>query len=128
MRLYCLAVDKREPELLLCACGATYDAGDNYCRRCGLPLRADVPSVREQFPATVWQPPVPPAMLKAAGVLAAGTLAEYMMRRLVRRALAPVRALVPGRPQPALRAGGPPTPTDVFQETVIVRRLRIRGR
>lgn len=117
-----------EPEVLLCPCGAAYDPGDNYCRRCGLPLRADVPSVRAQLATTVWQPPVPPAVLKAAGVLAAGTLAEFMVRRLVRRALAPVRALVPGRPRPALRAAGPPTPADVFHETVIVRRLRIRSR
>lgn len=124
---YNLAVNPIEPDLLLCACGAAYDAGDNYCRACGLPLRHDVPAVRESYPAAVWQPRVPPAVVRAAGVLAASTLAEYLARRLVNRALSPVRALVPGRPR-AVQKSNHDEPAEIFSETLVVRRFHIRGR
>lgn len=116
-----------EPDLLICRCGATYDRGDNYCRVCGLSLTSSatgVPAVRPAYQATVWQRPVPPAVLKAAGAIAAGTIAEFVMRRLASRALSPVRALVPGRSRPARRDSL--EEAVILSETLVVRRFRSR--
>lgn len=117
-----------EPDLLICRCGAAYDSGDNYCRVCGVALASagsEVPVVRPAYQATVWQPPVPPAVLKAAGAIAAGTLAEFVVRRLAGRAFSPVRALVPGRSRAAARRDS--LEEAVFlSETLVVRRFRGR--
>ncbi len=114
--------------MLICRCGAAYDSGDNYCRVCGASLgyaRRDMPAVRPAYQTTVWQPPVPPAVLKAAGAIAAGTLAELVVRRIVGRAISPVRALVPGRPRAATRRDS--LEEAVFlSETLVVRRVRGR--
>ncbi|HWQ28012.1 MAG TPA: hypothetical protein VNN12_03210 [Dehalococcoidia bacterium] len=120
-----------EGDLLLCArCDAPHDADDNYCRRCGAYLRAGLPATRdsEAFATTVWEPRVPAAVVKGAAAVAAGALARMALRTLIGRAL---RSRP--RPKPAGRAIEPveesPLPDGVrfISETLIVRRVRIRG-
>ena len=82
--------DASPPETVLCGrCASVCDPDDNFCRHCGLPLHEQqLPSVRDghEVPA-VWQPPLPPVVVKGAAFVAAGTLAEVLVRRLVRGVL-----------------------------------------
>ena len=113
-------------ESILCGrCAAICDLDDRFCRHCGLPLGDErLPSVRRSagVPA-VWQPRLRGAAVKSAAFIAAGTLAEVLVRRMVRRALAPLT----GRPKHtkeliAPDAGEP----QVESETLFVRHIRIR--
>lgn len=121
-------------ETLLCGrCAGACDPEDNFCRHCGLSLHEQrLPSVRDghQVPA-VWQPPLPAAVVKGAAFVAAGTLAEMLVRRLVRGALRrrPSAARVPARqPKGEVVPHEDPMPEDtqIVSETLLLRRLRIR--
>lgn len=121
-------------ETLLCGrCATACDPEDNFCRHCGLPLQEQqLPSVRDvrEVPA-VWQPPLPAAVVKGAAFVAAGTLAEVLVRRLVRRALRgrPRASRVPARREPAqVREREEPLPADtqMVSETLLLRRIRFR--
>ncbi len=122
------------PETMLCGrCGCPYDLEDNFCRQCGLPLHdANLPSVPEesQVPA-VWRPPVPAVVVKGAAFIAAGTVAEMLMKRLVRGAFgrgsgdekAPARreqGEVVRQPEP------PDGDAQMVSETFLMRRIRFR--
>lgn len=124
-----------EAELLVCdCCAAPYDPEDNFCRRCGFPLHqaAGLPAVRDgRYEAVVWQPAVP-AVVKGAAVLAAGTLAELLVRRILSSAFRP-RSLLPSRTNSARRAAQvvereePVTDdTQMVSETLVLRRVRFR--
>ena len=120
--------------MLLCGrCGEPYDLEDNFCRQCGLSLHdAQLPSVRDDpgVPAA-WRPPLPAAVAKGAAFVAAGTVAEMLVRRLVRSALN--RRPRPARPparrkQPAVLNGDASLPdgTEMVSETLLLRRIRFR--
>lgn len=121
-------------ETLLCGrCAQVCDPEDNFCRQCGLPLREQyLPSVREgrALPA-VWQPSLPAAVVKGAAYIAAGTLAQRLLRSLLRRAFQ--RRRQPPR-TPARRSKGEVVPrqeelpedVQVVSETFLLRRVRIR--
>ena len=120
------------PETLLCGrCAGAYDSDDNFCRQCGAPLRdPQLPSVRDQagLPA-VWRPPLRAVVVRGAVFVAAGTMAEMLIRRLVRRALgqrlraprSPVRR--DGAKERDEKADGD---TELVSETLLVRRIRFR--
>lgn len=123
-----------EGEVLLCGrCSAPYDPEDNFCRKCGFPLHeVEVPAVREgRYEPVVWQPSVAP-VVKGAAVIAAGTLAELLVRRALSRLLRP-RGLVSPQGDSAKRAARviereePVTSdTQVVSETLVLRRMRFR--
>lgn len=122
------------PETLLCGrCATAYDPEDNFCRHCGLPLQdPQLPSLREepQVPA-VWQPPLPAVVVKGAAFVAAGTLAEVLVRRLVSRALRrrPRTSGVPARRETAQveqREEPLAADTQMMSETLLLRRIRFR--
>lgn len=121
------------PETLLCGrCAGAYDPEDNFCRHCGLSLHdPQLPSVRDgpELPA-VWQPPLPAVVMKGAAFVAAGTLAELLVRRLVGRALGrrPRASRALARREPAPAEGEEPLPADtqMESETLVLRRLRFR--
>ncbi len=125
---------RSDGDLLLCGrCSALYDPEDNFCRKCGFPLHeVGVPAVREgPYEPVVWQPTLAP-VVKGAAVIAAGTLAEILLRRVVSRMLRP-RGMVPFQSDSAKRAARvidreePVTDdTQVVSETLVLRRMRFR--
>lgn len=124
------------PETFLCVrCATECEPEDNFCRHCGLPLRdPQLPSIRDghNVPA-VWRPQVP-AVVRGAAVVAAGTVAEIVVRRLV-------RAFLGRRPNDRREAGPParsakgevvpredrmPEDAQMVSETLLLRRIRFR--
>jgi hypothetical protein len=126
--------DQPEGEGLLCPrCSAPYDAEDNFCRSCGFPLHeVGVPAVREgPYEPVVWQPSAP-TVVKGAAVVAAGTLAEYLLRRLVSRMFRP-RRFLPSQSDSAKRAAQVvereeplSADTQMVSETLVLKRVRFR--
>jgi hypothetical protein len=120
------------PETVLCGrCASVCDPEDNFCRHCGLPLHDDskLPSVRNGAMPAVWRPPLPTAVVKGAAFVAAGTLAEMVLRRLVRNALGRGAAQPPARrssTQVTNREQPLSTETQVVSETFLLRRVRFR--
>lgn len=125
---------RSEREVLLCGrCSAPYDSEDNFCRKCGFPLHeVGVPAVREgRYEPVVWQPSVAP-VVKGAAVIAAGTLAELLLRRVVSRMFR-ARGVTPFQSDSAKRAARviereePVTSdTQIVSETLVLRRMRFR--
>jgi hypothetical protein len=121
------------PYTLLCGrCATACDAEDNFCRHCGLALHdPQLPAISNgRHLPTVWQPPVPVAVMKGAAFVAAGTIAEILVRRMVRSAFnrgpKPSRA-VAGRSSAVAEVDEPlPEDTQVVSETVLFRRIRFR--
>ena len=128
--------------LLRCPrCGSSHDREDSFCRRCGAALHASrVPMVRDErsYAPVPWRGTMP-VVVRGAAVVAAGTLAEAVLRRLVARALRgrglppDRRARLPARRQPE-KAGvvEPSEPAgdgdQVVSETFLFRRVRLRHR
>ncbi len=85
-------------------CGARFDPGDNFCRRCGITLDGyGLPTVvtRSLLPVP-WSAARGP-LVRGAVALAVGTLAELVRREVARRV---VEADPPGGP--ALLTAGKP--------------------
>lgn len=127
------------PNTILCArCGTACDLGDNFCRQCGLALRADAPRQlpvpHEGILPAVWRPPVPTMVVRGAAVVAAGTLAEMMVRRLVRSVFGGGAKRSRETTLPARSANGAVAPredampedTQMVSETLLLRRIRFR--
>ena len=121
------------PETFLCGrCATLCEPEDNFCRSCGLTLTEQyLPTVRngQSLPA-VWQPRVRSAVVKGAAFVAAGTLAEAFLRRLVRRTLA--RSSGGGaqaardKQDTVSREGGPLEDPQFVDDTLLLRHIRIR--
>ena len=121
-------------ETLLCGrCSPPYDPEDNFCRHCGLALREQqLPSVREgpHLPA-VREISVPSVVAKGAAVVAAGTIAEAVLRRLVggvlrRKPSMPRMTAKRSKGEAVPKEDATPEETQVLSETLFVRHLRIR--
>jgi hypothetical protein len=121
------------PYTLLCGrCATACDDEDNFCRHCGLALHdPQLPAVSNGRNLPVaWQPPLPVAVMKGAAFVAAGTLAEVLVRRMVRSAFGrgskePRAAKRNGR---HVVAATEPMPDDaqMVSETFLFRRIRFR--
>ncbi len=90
-------------------CASIYEAQDNYCRGCGLPLaHGRLPILREARLPALPPRPIRASAVGAAGALVMGVLVGLLRRRAVRRtagalALAAVpraSGLVRGQPAP----------------------------
>jgi hypothetical protein len=109
------------------SCGADVEPADNFCRKCGIAMCASVPAVRSTMTPTVWQPRVSPVM-KGAAVMAAGTVGQFLLRRVVGNAMsAGARS---GKRNPLKLRGksndGLVDEAQVITEMVMVRRVRLR--
>jgi hypothetical protein len=106
-------------------CNVPLDAGDRYCRRCGTPVASGrLPAVAGEQSVTVWKPQASP-IVKGAAVMAAGTLGQFVLRRMVGGLLARPqrrRRLLPI----ARRDDGLADEAQIITETVMMRRVRIR--
>jgi len=118
-------------ETLICGrCATVCDVDDNFCRRCGMALQdSQLPSVRNGRALPVaWRPRVPAVVMKGAAFIAAGTLAELVIRRAVRRAFGQAGRLPASKARGELagRDGGLPEETQLLSEMFLLRRVRIR--
>src|SRR5438067_8336555 len=107
------------------SCGLPLAADDNFCRRCGTSMHAQVPAVRAEMTPAMWRPNVPP-VVKGAAVMAAGTIGQYVFRRVV-------TGLLNGGARRPRRFVGWPRGGDgmvdesqIITETVMLRRVRVR--
>jgi hypothetical protein len=120
------------PDTVLCGrCATLCDPIDNFCRQCGLALTEQrLPSVRNgsALPA-VWRPPVPAVVVKGAAFVAAGTLAEALLRRFIRRTFGERAPSAPARANNRdVVAAGDPSGDEgqVMSETLLLRHTRVR--
>jgi hypothetical protein len=107
------------------SCGADVESADNFCRKCGVAMCASLPAVRQPMPPVSWQPRVAPVM-KGAAVMAAGTVGQFLLRRMVGNALTGRER---GRRSLKLRSrrdDGMVDEAQVITEMVMVRRVRLR--
>ena len=108
------------------ACAAQLDVDDNFCRRCGVPTnRTQLPAVRPSAAVTVWQPHVPP-VVKGAAVMAAGTIGQFLLRRMASNLIGDRRTRKPRALQVDRRDDGMVDEAQIITETVMMRRVRIR--
>jgi hypothetical protein len=107
------------------ACAATVDLDDNFCRHCGTPTnRTQLPAVRQSAGVTIWQPQVPP-VVKGAAVMAAGTIGQFLIRRMASNLMGGGRSRKPRMLQ-LDRRDGMVDEAQIITETVMTRRVRIR--
>ncbi len=66
------------------ACSFTLDGGDNFCRRCGAGVsQAQLPALhRAATTPSIWRPQASP-VVKGAAVMAAGTVGQFVFRRII---------------------------------------------
>jgi len=109
------------------SCRFGLDDSDNFCRRCGVAAdRALLPVVRESAMPAVWHPQVSP-VVKGAAVMAAGTIGQFVFRRVVSNVLGGGNR----RKSRAVKIGGRERDdlvdeAQIITETVMLRRVRIR--
>lgn len=110
---------------LCTTCGTHLDESDNFCRQCGV-ARSQVPAVHRAAVPAVWQPQVSP-VVKGAAVMAAGTIGQFVFRRvvsgLIGRSPKQSRAIKIRRPK---GDDGMVDEAQVITETIMMRRVRIR--
>ena len=124
----------REGHLLICeCCGSSHDPDDGFCRKCGASLSGSrVPAVRRDYQPVVWRPAVP-VVVQGAAAIAVGTLAEVILRRVVRRVFRP-RSLLPAlkaKTKKPLQVVRNPEeleePESQYEsETIVLRQIRLR--
>jgi hypothetical protein len=108
-------------------CTFSMDDGDNFCRRCGAAVAsAQLPTVQTSAAPTVWRPQASP-MVKGAAVMAAGTVGQFLVRRVIGG------FLTAGAPKKhrAIRIKNPRNDgmideAQIITETIMMRRVRIR--
>ena len=116
-------------DTLLCGfCTTAYEPDDNFCRHCGVPLQDDtqLPAVRERQLPAIRQTSLPAGVARGAAVVAAGTIAEVLVRRAVRGLF---NRTAPGRRskgEVVPRQDLPDEETELLSETFLLRRVRIR--
>ncbi len=109
------------------ACTTVIDDGDNFCRRCGVPVaEVQLPAVRTSAMPAIWRPQTSP-VVKGAAVMAAGTVGQFLVRRVIGGLLAGSapkkhRAIRIKNP----RNDGMLDEAQIITETIMMRRVRIR--
>jgi hypothetical protein len=110
------------------SCGSATDADDNFCRHCGFDLTsARLPAVRTPSSTTIWQPSVSP-VVKGAAVMAAGTVGQFLFRRVVSNLLGSASGPRRGGALRTRRRAddGMVDESQIITETVMLRRVRVR--
>ncbi len=125
----------REGQLLICEhCGASYDPDDGFCRRCGAPLLgSQVPAVRRDYQPVVYRRPAVPIVVQGAAAIAAGTLAEIILKRVIKRVFRP-RSLLSALRRNAKKStrvekhqdDGEEPDAQIESETIVLRQIRLR--
>ncbi|MCH8026167.1 MAG: zinc ribbon domain-containing protein [Chloroflexi bacterium] len=114
--------------MIVCVrCQEACDLDDNFCRHCGLSLleRPPLPSVRSAARLPVIRPPsVPATVAKGAAFVAAGKIAELLVRRMARNVLGGGRS--PRKAELIAKQAATPQSSEIVSETVLVRQIRIR--
>lgn len=111
------------------ACDFARDEADNFCRRCGLAVsNAQLPVVRHTGAPAVWRPQASP-VVKGAAVMAAGTVGQFLFRRIVGGILSGSGS--GSRKHRAIRIKNPRNDgmvdeAQIITETIMMRRVRIR--
>jgi hypothetical protein len=111
------------------ACSFALDDSDNFCRRCGIPAsQAQLPAVRAAATPAMWRAPSSP-VVKGAAVMAAGTIGQFVFRRVLGGLLAGGRGSGKRR---AIKIrnrhdnDGLVDEAQIITETIMMRRVRIR--
>jgi len=108
------------------SCGASRDADDNFCRRCGRQITVTLPALRPaNLPAE--SKGIPPSLIGSVAVLALGTGLEMLARRVAGGAAkgaarAAGRALL-NRTSPAAAKAEPAVRVD---EVLFIRQVHLR--
>ena len=110
------------------ACTFPLDESDNFCRSGATPAgHAPLPAVRRDATPSIWQPHVSP-VVKGAAVMAAGTVGQFVFRRVV-------SGLLSGGKRPKANRVSIRRPNErdglvdeaqIITETIMMRRVRIR--
>jgi hypothetical protein len=115
------------------SCGASRDADDNFCRRCGRQITVNLPAIRQgSLPAE--SRGVPPSLVGSVALLALGTGLEWLARRAAggaaRTAARAAGKAITKRDQTSSRAAvkaDPETPAAMrIDEVVYIRQVHIR--
>ena len=118
-------------------CGLWCSVGDNYCRRCGAALAANLPAVPGEQRLVRLPRAVPPVVWKGLAVLAAGKALEWGVRAAARRLLRAAPGVLLRRQAERLPAGGPALPLvpesdgatnsagAVAEAVILFRRIRV---
>jgi hypothetical protein len=119
-------------ELIVCGrCQTACQSSDRFCRQCGLYLHeSQVPSLWDEPKSPVpWRPASTGLVVRGAAIVAVGTVAEILLRRLVRGILSGDG----GKPEPAKEMAVVPqangnghSEAEVVTETLLFRRIRFR--
>jgi len=121
-------------EAVVCSrCATACSADDNFCRHCGLALQSQyLPAVSNgnRLPA-VSRPALPAVVVRGATVVAAGAIAEMVLRRVVKGVFGrkpKAERLPERRSKEDLLAGNGHMPEGAAMEseTFLLRRVRIR--
>jgi hypothetical protein len=111
------------------ACSFARDEEDNFCRRCGVAvIDSQLPAVRPAGALAVWRPQTSP-VVKGAAVMAAGTVGQFVFRRIIGGILGGSGS---GRGKHRAiriknsRDDGMLDEAQIITETIMMRRVRIR--
>jgi hypothetical protein len=111
-------------------CEFPRDTNDNFCRRCGHQFTVNLPAVRSVGLPSVQRSSrgIPPSLVGSVAVLALGTGAEWLARRLAGSATRAVaRKMLGGSTTQAPAKAQPPAPRDVtVDEMLYVRKVSLR--
>jgi hypothetical protein len=110
-------------------CELPRDTQDNFCRRCGHQFTVNLPAVRSVgLPQVQRSRAIPPSLVGSVAVLALGTTAEWLARRLAGSATRAVARKMLGGSSPQVPAKAQPsTPHDVtVDEVLYVRKVQLR--
>ena len=110
-------------------CEFPRDTNDNFCRRCGHQFTVNLPAVRPVgLPQVQRSRGLPPSLVGSVAVLALGTGAEWLARRLAGTASRAVAKRVLGGSSSQTPAQAqPPATTDVMVDEVLyVRKFTLR--
>jgi hypothetical protein len=115
---------------LRCArCTAPRETNDNFCRRCGHQFTVNLPVVQNLgLTERQTQRGLPPSIVGSVALLALGTGAEWLARRLASTAVRSATKAVLGRNLPAnTRKSALTTPKDVtVDEVLYIRKVQLR--
>jgi hypothetical protein len=110
------------------SCNFARDASDNFCRRCGVAVApVQLPAVRDTATATIWRTQASP-VVKGAAVMAAGTVGQFVFRRIVGGLLTGSRSGSRRGVQIKTPRGndGMVDEAQIITETIMMRRVRVR--